>query len=88
MTTEEQQKTDEQWMGKALVEAHAALEAGEVPIGAVIVCQGRIIARAHNLTETLHDVTAHAEMQAITAAANQLGGKYLTGCTLYVTVEP
>lgn len=88
MTTEELQKTDEQWMGKALVEAHAALEAGEVPIGAVIVCQGRIIARAHNLTETLHDVTAHAEMQAITAAANQLGGKYLTGCTLYVTVEP
>lgn len=88
MTTEELQKTDEQWMGKALVEAQAALEAGEVPIGAVIVCQGRIIARAHNLTETLHDVTAHAEMQAITAAANQLGGKYLTGCTLYVTVEP
>ena len=72
----------------ALVEAEAAGVAGEIPIGAVIVCQGRVIARAHNLTETLNDVTAHAEMQAITAAANELGGKYLTDCTLYVTVEP
>lgn len=88
MTKEEQLKTDEQYMRKALVEAEAALAAGEIPIGAVVVCQGRVIARAHNLTETLCDVTAHAEMQAITAAANLLGGKYLTGCTLYVTVEP
>ena len=75
-------------MRTALDEAHKALAKGEVPIGAVIVCQGRIIARAHNLTETLHDVTAHAEMQAITMAANELGGKYLPQCTLYVTVEP
>ncbi len=88
MTTEEQQKLDEQFMRKALDEAEAALAAGEIPIGAVIVCRGRVIARAHNLTETLCDVTAHAEMQAITAAANMLGGKYLTECTLYVTVEP
>ena len=80
--------TDEQFMRKALAEAQQALAAGEVPIRAVIVSRGRIIARGHNLTETLHDVTAHAEMQAITAAANQLGGKYLTDCTLYVTVEP
>lgn len=72
----------------ALTEAEAARQKGEIPIGAVIACQGRIIARAHNLTETLTDVTAHAEMQAITAAANQLGGKYLADCTLYVTVEP
>lgn len=84
----EQQKKDEQFMRKALAEAQQAYDEGEIPIGAVIVCQDRIIARAHNLTETLHDVTAHAEMQAITAAANELGGKYLTGCTLYVTVEP
>ena len=82
------QKTDETFMRKALAEARMALAKGEIPIGAVIVCQGRIIARAHNLTEMLHDVTAHAEMQAITAAANELGGKYLTDCTLYVTVEP
>lgn len=75
-------------MRKALAEAQQAFDEGEIPIGAVIVCQDRVIARAHNLTETLHDVTAHAEMQAITAAANELGGKYLTGCTLYVTVEP
>ena len=75
-------------MRKALAEAQQAFDEGEIPIGAVIVCQNRVIARAHNLTETLHDVTAHAEMQAITAAANELGGKYLTGCTLYVTVEP
>ena len=75
-------------MQQALQEAWKAAEAGEVPVGAVVVCRDRIIARAHNLTETLNDVTAHAEMQAITAAANALGGKYLTDCTLYVTVEP
>ena len=75
-------------MRKALQEAELAYEEGEIPIGAVIVCQDRVISRAHNLTETLNDVTAHAEMQAITAAANQLGGKYLKDCTLYVTVEP
>ena len=75
-------------MRKALLEAEAAMAEGEIPIGAVIVCQDHVIARAHNLTETLHDVTAHAEMQAITQAANELGGKYLTDCTLYVTVEP
>lgn len=79
---------DEQFMRKALIEAHAAYDEGEIPIGAIIVCCDRIISRAHNLTETLNDVTAHAEMQAITAAANALGGKYLTDCTLYVTVEP
>lgn len=79
---------DEYFMKQALVEARYAEEKGEVPIGAVIVCKGRIIARAHNLTETLNDVTAHAEMQAITAAASVLGGKYLRDCTLYVTVEP
>src|SRR5574344_944319 len=84
----DQSKTDAEFMGKAILEAKAALAAGEIPIGAVIVCKSRIISRAHNLTETLHDVTAHAEMQAITAAANNLGGKYLTNCTLYVTVEP
>ena len=75
-------------MRMALDEAQIAYEAGEIPIGAVIVCKDRVISRAHNLTETLCDVTAHAEMQAITAAANTLGGKYLTDCTLYVTVEP
>ena len=75
-------------MVAALDEAREAAERDEVPIGAVVVCQGRIIARAHNLTETLTDVTAHAEMQAITSAAAYLGGKYLTDCTLYVTVEP
>jgi tRNA(adenine34) deaminase len=75
-------------MQKALQEAEAACQKGEIPIGAVVVCKGRIISRAHNLTETLHDVTAHAEMQAITAAADLLGGKYLTDCTLYVTIEP
>ncbi len=79
---------DEYFMKQALTEAQYAEEKGEVPIGAVIVCKGRIIARAHNLTETLNDVTAHAEMQAITAAASTLGGKYLKDCTLYVTVEP
>lgn len=76
------------YMRQALTEAAKAAEKGEVPVGAVVVCQDRIIARAHNLTEALNDVTAHAEMQAITAAANTLGGKYLTKCTLYVTVEP
>ena len=75
-------------MRMALAEARIALEKGEVPIGAVVVCKDRVIARAHNMTETLTDVTAHAEMQAVTMAANQLGGKYLTDCTLYVTVEP
>lgn len=75
-------------MKQAFLEAEKAAERNEVPIGAVIVCQGRIIARGHNLTETLTDVTAHAEMQAITAAAQFLGGKYLIDCTLYVTVEP
>lgn len=79
---------DEQFMRKALIEAQAAYDEGEIPIGAIIVCHDRIISRAHNLTETLNDVTAHAEMQAITAAANAFGGKYLTDCTLYVTVEP
>lgn len=72
----------------ALVEAQKAFDEDEVPIGAIIVCKGHIIARAHNLTEMLNDVTAHAEMQAITAAAANIGGKYLTDCTLYVTVEP
>lgn len=76
------------FMKQAYAEAVKAEEKGEVPVGAVIVCRGRILARAHNLTEMLNDVTAHAEMQAITAAANVLGGKYLNECTLYVTVEP
>ena len=79
---------DTYFMKQALAEAKLAFEKDEVPIGAVVVCNQRIIARAHNLTETLNDVTAHAEMQAITAAANVLGGKYLDECTLYVTVEP
>jgi hypothetical protein len=79
---------DSFYMNRALEEARRAAEQGEVPVGAVAVCRDRIIARAHNLTEMLHDVTAHAEMQAITAAANALGGKYLDVCTLYVTVEP
>lgn len=79
---------DELYMRKALEEAQQAYDKGEIPIGAIVVCKDRIIARAHNLTETLCDVTAHAEMQAITMAANELGGKYLTDCTLYVTVEP
>ncbi len=85
---DEQIKKDEKYMRMALGEAHKALEADEIPIGAVIVCNDRIISRAHNLTETLCDATAHAEMQAITAASNSLGGKYLSDCTLYVTVEP
>ena len=75
-------------MKQALIEAKEAYKKGEVPIGAVIVCENQIIARGHNLTETLNDVTAHAEMQAITSAANFLGGKYLLNCTLYVTIEP
>ena len=79
---------DNRYMKMALDEATRAYEQGEVPVGAVVVCKGRVIARAHNLTETLTDVTAHAEIQAITAAANYLGGKYLNECTLYVTVEP
>ena len=79
---------DSFYMKQALAEAARAAERGEVPVGAVVVCRDRILARAHNLTETLHDVTAHAEMQALTMAASALGGKYLSGCTLYVTVEP
>ena len=79
---------DERFMQEALVEARRAFESEEIPVGAVVVADGRIIGRGHNLTETLHDVTAHAEMQAITAAAEFLGAKYLSGCTLYVTVEP
>lgn len=79
---------DAAFMRKALAEAEQAERDGEIPVGAVVVCRGRILTRTHNLTETLHDVTAHAEMQAITAAANALGGKYLTDCTIYVTVEP
>ena len=80
--------SDEDYMRKAIAEAEAAAEEDEIPIGAIVTCRGKIIARTHNLTETLHDVTAHAEMQAITAAANALGGKYLQDCTMYVTVEP
>jgi len=80
--------SDEFFMKEALKEAQKAYEEDEVPIGAVVVCNDRVIARAHNLTERLNDVTAHAEMQAITAAANYLGAKFLDGCTLYVTVEP
>ena len=80
--------TDERYMRKALEEARRAFDADEIPVGAVVVCGDQIIARGHNLTEMLHDVTAHAEMQAITAAAEHLGGKYLDVCTLYVTVEP
>lgn len=80
--------TDTYFMQKALQQAEIAFEKGEVPVGVVIVIEGQIIARGHNLTETLNDVTAHAEMQAITAAADFLGGKYLKECTLYVTLEP
>ena len=79
---------DEKYMAEALREAQIALDEGEIPIGAVIVSRGRIIGRGHNMTETLHDATAHAEMIAITAATEAFGGKYLTDCTLYVTVEP
>ena len=80
--------SDEHFMKQALIEAQKAYEAGEVPVGAVVVCQDRIIARAHNNTEMLTDVTAHAEMIALTAASDYLGGKYLNDCTLYVTLEP
>ncbi len=80
--------TDEYFMKKALQEAQSAFEQGEIPVGAVVVVNNKIIARSHNLTEMLHDVTAHAEMQSITAAANYLGGKYLKDCTIYVTIEP
>lgn len=80
--------TNEYFMSEALKEARKAFEIGEVPVGAVVVCQNRIIARAHNQTEKLTDATAHAEMLATTAAANYLGSKYLTECTLYVTLEP
>lgn len=80
--------SDEYFMKKAFAEAVQAFDEGEIPVGAVVVASNKIIARAHNLTETLNDVTAHAEMQAITAAANLLGGKYLNDCTLYVTLEP
>lgn len=79
---------DEYFMRMALQQAHSAFEQDEVPVGCIVVSNDRIIAKAHNLTETLNDVTAHAEMQAITAAANFLGGKYLQNCTLYVTLEP
>ena len=81
-------KTDKYFMKEALKEAQIAFQLGEVPVGAVVVCDNKIIARAHNFTERLNDVTAHAEMQAFTAAANYLGGKYLNECTLYVTLEP
>ena len=80
--------TDEYYMKLALDEAQMAMDEGEVPVGAVVVCNDRVIGRGHNLVETLTDVTAHAEIQAITAAEEYLGGKYLTECTLYVTVEP
>ncbi|MDO8951586.1 MAG: nucleoside deaminase [Draconibacterium sp.] len=80
--------SDEYFMKKAFSEALQAFEKGEIPVGSVVVANGKVIARAHNLTETLNDVTAHAEMQAITAAANLLGGKYLNDCVLYVTIEP
>ncbi len=83
-----QQEQDIRFMKMALDEAKAAAAEGEIPVGAIVVCKGMVIARAHNLTETLTDVTAHAEMQAITAAASYLGGKYLDQCTLYVTLEP
>lgn len=80
--------TDEYFMKKALAEAEVAFENGEIPVGAIVVIDNKVIARSHNLTELLNDVTAHAEMQAITSAANFLGGKYLKNCTLYVTLEP
>ncbi|MDR0907406.1 MAG: nucleoside deaminase [Rikenellaceae bacterium] len=85
---EKEAQRDEFFMRAAILEARAALERGEVPIGAVVVCAGAIVGRGHNLVETLSDATAHAEMQAITAASSAVGGKYLNDCTLYVTVEP
>lgn len=88
MTAEEQLRIDEKFMRLAINEAHKALNEGEVPIGAVITANGAVIGRGHNLVETLCDATAHAELQAITAASSTLGGKYLNECTLYVTVEP
>lgn len=88
MEKELQGKTDEKFMRLALNEARKALDEGEVPIGAVVVADGAVVGRGHNLVETLADPTAHAEMQALTAAASTLGGKYLQGCTIYVTVEP
>lgn len=88
MSTSVSPTDDIRYMKMALDEAARAYDNEEVPVGAIIVCKGRVIARAHNLTETLTDVTAHAEMQAVTAAANCLGGKFLNDCTLYVTVEP
>lgn len=88
MKTENQEETDKRFMQMALKEAGQAYQEGEIPIGAIAVSHGVVIARAHNLTELLNDVTAHAEMQLITAAASHLGGKYLTGCTVYVTIEP
>lgn len=87
MNDKEREK-DERYMRMALQEARVAFDAGEIPVGAIVVCKDRVVARAHNLTERLGDVTAHAEMQAITSAAATLGGKYLTDCTLYVTLEP
>lgn len=86
--TQDTAAADEHFMRLALAEAHKAFEADEIPIGALVVCEGKIIGRGHNLTEQLNDVTAHAEMQAFTAAAQTLGGKYLKNCTLYVTIEP
>ncbi len=86
--TEQQQQKDEKFMRMALDEARCAFDADEVPIGAVVVCGNRVVGRGHNMTEAFNDVTAHAEMQALTAAVNTLGGKYLPECTLYVTVEP
>lgn len=88
MSNQELRQRDEAFMRKALEQAREAYDKDEVPVGAVVVCGDRIIARTHNLTELLNDVTAHAEMQAVTAAADALGGKYLDVCTLYVTVEP
>ncbi|MDE6272968.1 MAG: nucleoside deaminase [Muribaculaceae bacterium] len=88
MLHESSSERDERFMLMALDEAAQAAEEGEVPVGAIVVCNGRVIARTHNLTERLRDVTAHAEMQAITAAAENLNGKYLTDCTIYVTLEP
>lgn len=88
MLYETDAQRDERFMLMALDEARAAAEEGEVPVGAIVVCNGRVIARTHNLTERLKDVTAHAEMQAITAASDNLNGKYLTDCTIYITLEP
>ena len=88
MLYENELMRDERFMAMALDEAMAAAAEGEVPVGAVVVCNNKVIARTHNLTERLNDVTAHAEMQAVTAAADYLNGKYLTECTLYVTLEP